>query len=248
WCANNANFSGYFNGNHAIANGTKSASVPTSRGNQLLYCMESPEVWFEDFGHATLKNGEAYVTLDPLFIETTVIDDAHPMHVFVQAQGECNDLYVIPGTKGFTVKEKNGGQSNVRFSYRVVAKRVHFQDHRFGNDPVWGPGDTRIYSQYAEPPALDYHERVAQIERQKREWKPTPMPEGFVYPEFKISSRPNKQHAVTTLAPASFEPVLGNPNPKRENRLPENLVQADQKIKNRGNNPYRVLSIKQQER
>jgi hypothetical protein len=181
WRANNQSFSGYFNGNHVVASGAKSASVPTTRGNQLLYCMESPEVWFEDFGTANLVNGQVYVELDDLFRQTTVIDDAHPMHVFVQAQGECNDLYVIPGTSGFTVKEKNGGQSNVRFSYRVVAKRLHFQDHRFGNDPVWGPGDTRIYSQYAEPPAVDYHERVAQMEREKREWKPTPMPEGFVY-------------------------------------------------------------------
>ncbi len=33
WRANNANYSGYFNGNHVIANGTKSASVPTTKGN-----------------------------------------------------------------------------------------------------------------------------------------------------------------------------------------------------------------------
>ena len=244
WRANNANYSGYFNGNHAIANGTKSASVPTTRGNQLLYCMESPEVWFEDFGTATLVNGQIHVELDDLFRQTTVIDDAHPMHVFVQAQGECNDLYVVPGTSGFTVKEKNGGQSNVRFSYRVVAKRVHFQDHRFGNDPVWGPGDTREFSQYAEPPALDYHERVAQVERHKREWKPTPMPAGFVYAmPPNASSRPLKAGNASFLDEVKAEPVYVNPNNVRENRLPENVFQLDQKLNIRGTDLYRTVKL-----
>ena len=72
WRANNSNYSGYFNGNHVIANGTKSASVPTTQGNQLLYVMESPEVWFEDFGSANLVNGEATIILDDLFMETVL--------------------------------------------------------------------------------------------------------------------------------------------------------------------------------
>ncbi|HTF05182.1 MAG TPA: hypothetical protein VK826_14235, partial [Bacteroidia bacterium] len=36
WRANNSNYSGYFNGNWAVANGTKTASVGTEWGNQLL--------------------------------------------------------------------------------------------------------------------------------------------------------------------------------------------------------------------
>jgi len=182
WRANNANYSGYFNGNHVIANGTKSASVPTTKGNQLLYCMESPEVWFEDFGHANLINGIAEVSLDPMYLETILIDDEHPMHVFVQVQGDCEDVYVIPGKTGFTVKEKNGGASNVRFSYRLVAKRLHFPDHRFGNDPVWGPGDTRQYSERAAKRPLDYNEMVKQDEEAKKNWKPTPSP-AINYPD-----------------------------------------------------------------
>jgi len=182
WRANNANYSGYFNGNHVIANGTKSASVPTSKGNQLLYCMESPEVWFEDFGTAQLQNGEAEVKLDEMYLETVLIDDEHPMHVFVQVQGECNDVYVIPNKTGFTVKEKQGGRSNVKFSYRLVAKRLHFPDHRFGNDPVWGEGDTRQYSERAPKRAVDYNEQVKQDLEAKRNWKPTPSP-AVTYPE-----------------------------------------------------------------
>ncbi len=182
WRANAANYSGYFNGNHVIANGTKSASVPTSQGNQLLYCMESPEVWFEDFGQASLVNGSIEIELDPLFLETVLIDAAHPMHVFVQVQGECEDVYVTPHETGFTVKEKNNGTSNVAFSYRIVAKRLHFPDHRFGNDPVWGPGDTRQYSERAPKRPVDYYEMIKQDEDSKKNWKPTPSP-AVTYPE-----------------------------------------------------------------
>jgi hypothetical protein len=182
WRANNNNYSGYFNGNHAVANGTKSASVPTSQGNQLLYCMESPEVWFEDFGTAKLIDGVAYVELDPMYLETVLIDEEHPMHVFVQVQGECEDVYVVPGETGFTVKEKNSGTSTVTFSYRLVAKRAHFPDHRFGSDPVWGPGDTRQYSERAPKRPIDYNEMVKQDEEAKKNWKPTPNP-AITYPD-----------------------------------------------------------------
>lgn len=183
WRANNNNYSGYFNGNHVIANGTKSGSVPTSKGNQLLYVTETPEVWFEDIGSGVLKNGEANIELDPLFLETVVIDEQHPMHVFVQMEGESEDVYVIKGKTGFKVKERHNGTSNTAFSYRIMAKRVHFQDHRFGNDPVWGPGDTRKYAQYAPPPPVNYEENVKFQEKLRREWKQTPMPEGFIYYE-----------------------------------------------------------------
>ena len=140
----------YAQGN-LIATGAKNASVPTSKGNQLLYSMESPEVWFEDLGFAELVNGEVTIHLDNLFLETVVIDESHPMHVFVQEQGECNELYVIPGTTSFTVKEKNNGSSNVRFSYRVLAKRTNYQDHRFGMDNYFGYGDTRDQFEYVPP-------------------------------------------------------------------------------------------------
>ena len=180
WRGNNANYSGYFNGNHVIANGTKSASVGTSKGNQLLYVTELPGVWFEDVGTAQLKNGYCEVKLDPMFLETIFVDDAHPMQVFLQEQGESNGLFVVPGKDGFIVKEKSQGKSNIKFSYRLMAKRLHFQDHRFGNDPVWGEGDTRKYSQYATPPKSDYKEQMKFQAEEKKNWKQTPMPEGFI--------------------------------------------------------------------
>ncbi len=180
WRANNANFSGYFNGNHVVANGTKTASVGTSKGNQLLYVTESPEVWFEDVGTGRLVNGEAHIEMDPLFLETVVIDAEHPMHAFIQLQGDCNGVFVETGTTGFQVRELQHGSSNAPFSYRVMAKRVHFQDHRFGNDPVWGAGDTRPYMQYASPPPVDHEENLRFHAETRANWKQSPVPEGFV--------------------------------------------------------------------
>lgn len=156
----------YARGNTATT-GTKSASVPTSKGNQLLYAVESPGIWFEDFGNAQLVNGKATINLDPLYLETVVIDAAHPMVVTVTPQGDCKGLYVVPGTTGFEVKELGGGNANVSFSYRVSAKRVNYQDHRFGFDPVGGTGDTRGSYQYVAPFPIDEAATRAQMSANK---------------------------------------------------------------------------------
>jgi hypothetical protein len=114
----------------------KSASVPTTKGNQLVYCKESPEMWFEDFGFGQLQNGSAHITLENLFLETVFLDATHKMHVVLQEQAESNGLYFIVDAdhKGFTVKEKKGGNSNSSFSYSIMAKRRFYQDQRFGVD------------------------------------------------------------------------------------------------------------------
>ena len=209
WRANNQNYSGYFNGNHVIANGTKTASVGTQWGNQLLYCQESSEVWFEDIGGGQLVNGECHIELDSIFLQVTVIDEEHPMRVFIQMEGEAEDVYVLKGTTGFTVKEKNGGHSNVSFSYRISAKRVNFQDHRYGNDPIWGPGDTRPYMQYATPPPVDYAANVKFQEEQRKNWKPTPMPAGFI--TWMQLQEEAKQKELTKPVPAQTTPPQTTP-------------------------------------
>ncbi len=129
------NFGMYCNGNFAVT-GTKSASVPTSQGNQLVYCTESPELWFEDLGFGTLANGSLHIRLDDMFLETIHIDTANKMHVFLQEEGDSNGLFVTmdADNKGFTVKEKQNGRSNNSFSYRILAKRRFYQNHRFGVD------------------------------------------------------------------------------------------------------------------
>lgn len=189
WRTNNADYSGYFNGNHVIANGTKSASVGTSKGNQLLYVTETPGVWFEDIGRGKLLGGYVKIKLDPMFLETVFIDDKHPISVFLQDEGDSNGLYVIPLKDGFIVKEKQNGTSNIEFSYRIMAKRLHFQDHRFGSDPVWGSGDTRKYNRYASPPPVNYSEKLKMDQNNKNNPQKDIYPEGFIIPAEKINQQ-----------------------------------------------------------
>src|SRR5207253_1740981 len=75
------------------ASGTKSAVVPAAdgAGHLKLYCMESPECWFEDFGSAQLSRGSASVRIDPEFAQTI---HTGQYHVFLQAEGECRGLSV----------------------------------------------------------------------------------------------------------------------------------------------------------
>jgi hypothetical protein len=119
----------YFSGGLA-GTGTKSCIVKTSQGPTLLYCQESPENWFEDFGEAQLSAGRCHIELDTLFLETVTIGDRNPMRVFVQLNDDCNGIYVERGRTGFDVIELQAGQSNARFTYRVVAKRRGFEDKR----------------------------------------------------------------------------------------------------------------------
>lgn len=102
--------------------GQKSAAVPLKDGElRRVYCMESPEAHFEDFGAADLVNGAATVRLDKEFNE--LVDGAR-YHVFLTPYGDCNGLFVArQGLNAFEVRELRGGKSSLRFSYRIVAPR-----------------------------------------------------------------------------------------------------------------------------
>jgi hypothetical protein len=105
------------------ASGTKSAIVPIDDGSEYvtLYCLESPECWFEDFGYANLSGGSVEVAIDAEFAKTVQTD---LYYVFLQAEGECKGLRV--GEKnptGFLVQELDGGTSDAVFAYRIVALR-----------------------------------------------------------------------------------------------------------------------------
>ncbi len=118
--------------------GAKSAAVPHPDGShRLLYCVESPESWFEDFGKGTLECGRAEVALDPDF---AAIVDLSDYHVFLTAYDHEHALHVRNQTpSGFTVEAdaalarlKGQKESDLtgRFSWRVVAKRKDIEAKR----------------------------------------------------------------------------------------------------------------------
>ena len=129
-------YAGLFDGD-VIINGAlrvfgspKNAAVkhPGDGTYRLLYCMESPESWFEDFGTGHLVQGTATIMLDPDF---TALVHPEEYLVYVTPQGESNGLYVTDQTAvGFTVREQQGGMSSVGFAYRVVAKRKDIAGER----------------------------------------------------------------------------------------------------------------------
>jgi hypothetical protein len=110
------------NGAFTVLGSPKSAAVLHPDGtHRRLYCVESPESWFEDFGRGQLANGRASVPLDRDFA-ALVHNDSYD--VFLTPYGDTKGLYV--GSKGpdsFEVREVQGGNSSLAFSYRVVAKR-----------------------------------------------------------------------------------------------------------------------------
>jgi hypothetical protein len=127
--------------------GPKSAAVPHPDGtHRRLYCMESPESWFEDFGKGQLACGQADVTLDPDFAAVVNLDD---YHVFLTGYGD-RDLTVTEQTPtGFRVETKDAASTN-RFSWRVVAKRRDIAAPRF--ETVEVPPEP-VLPNIPEPPA-----------------------------------------------------------------------------------------------
>ncbi|MCZ7568568.1 MAG: hypothetical protein M5U01_08255 [Ardenticatenaceae bacterium] len=126
-------------GNLAAA-GSKSAVVETANhGSRLLYAVESPEVWFEDFGAAALVAGEATVAFDPVFGET--VNPKEDYHVFVTPL--CDDPVLLSVTSkqaaAFTVRgvTLDGQPAECSFDYRIVARRRGYESVRLA--PVSDP-------------------------------------------------------------------------------------------------------------
>jgi hypothetical protein len=115
------------------ASGTKSAVMVTSSfGQRKLYAVESPEVWFEDLGTASLVDGEATVAFEQVFAETVNLEADY--HVFLTPLcGEPLLLFVTAKTPaGLTVRgvTLDGRPSECAFDYRIVAKRLGYEDVR----------------------------------------------------------------------------------------------------------------------
>jgi hypothetical protein len=121
---------GVFSDGDMGSSGKKPAVValPDNRVVEL-YAMESPELWFEDFGSGQLRDGVGEVAFDPTF--ALAANMAPGYHVFLTPKGDCEGLYVTNETAtGFQVRELRGGKSNIAFDYRIVAKRRGYESVR----------------------------------------------------------------------------------------------------------------------
>jgi hypothetical protein len=124
--------------------GAKSAAVPHPDGShRLLYCVESPESWFEDFGKADLDCGKADVTIDPNF---AAVADLSDYHVLVTMYDQHQMLMVGNQTpQGFRVTAENANATtNGKFSWRVVAKRKDIVGERLAKITI--PPEPRLPS------------------------------------------------------------------------------------------------------
>jgi hypothetical protein len=132
-----ANYAAIFRGNFLVVGGTKAAAVPFPDGTQrVLYCMESPDLWFEDFGAAKLKRGRVVVRLDADFAKVIKRD----YRVFFTPEGDCRGLYLRRKSAArFEVRELMGGKSSIAFSYRIVGRRKDIKA-----PPRFAKFDTRL--------------------------------------------------------------------------------------------------------
>jgi hypothetical protein len=97
--------------------------------DHIMFAPEAPEVLFQDYGIGKLVNGKAEISIDPILRKNIVVDEKHPLKVFIQLEGDCNGVYVTNKSgNGFTVKELQNGNSNVSFSYQIVASRADRKD------------------------------------------------------------------------------------------------------------------------
>jgi hypothetical protein len=120
-----ASFTGtvYVNGQFVVADMTQKHGLlkHPDGSHRLMYTVEAPESWAEDFGTGTLAGGRADVKLDADFAAVIHTDS---YHVFLTMYGTGdNGLNVVERrADGFTVREHNKGTGSGTFSWRVVAK------------------------------------------------------------------------------------------------------------------------------
>jgi hypothetical protein len=115
-----------------VSGGTKNAQVATDDGDRLLYTEEATEVWFTDSGFGQLEDGTAIINVDPIYAQTVNLEEAY--HVFVQVYGDA-EVYVSNRTPTQFEVHLRDGDANVEFSYRIVAKRLGYEDDRLEPAP-----------------------------------------------------------------------------------------------------------------
>ncbi|MFP4458756.1 MAG: hypothetical protein ACLFSQ_04105 [Candidatus Zixiibacteriota bacterium] len=147
------------------ASGSKSAYVETKDyGTRALFCEESAEIWFTDYGSGQLQDGKCTIELDKIFLQTVTIDEKNPIKVFIQLTDECpGGTYVKKYKDRFEVYQQGEKTSDATFDYRVIAKRQDFESSRL--------------TEIVKPTPSGFFHKIGE--------EPTPnSPNGIKYPDY----------------------------------------------------------------
>ena len=135
----------------------------TSQGPRLLYCVESPENYFEDFGTAVIKNGSAEVTLDDLFLETITINNKYPLKVFITPGGPMGNSWWVEKKENGFILHAPDANDGTPFDWRIAAKRKGYENLRLEFTPAYDdpllypdPYDPEIPEEWRDKAILNY--------------------------------------------------------------------------------------------
>lgn len=136
----------YFDGTTAwkiTGGGSVGTVVKDDKGDNVrLACPETPEILFEDYGEGQLVNGRAHIDLDPIIAKNVIINEQHPLRVYIELLGDCNGTYVANrSATGFDVIELKGGTSNTAFQWHIICNRA---DEQMANGNVSHNADIRF--------------------------------------------------------------------------------------------------------
>jgi len=107
----------------AVTFGTEAGAY----GPRATYPVRATGDWIEDFGTAQLADGQATVTIEPVFSQMVSLTE---YQVFLTPLGDCA-LYVADKTPAsFAVRAMGGQRCSIAFDYRLVAKRLGNEDAR----------------------------------------------------------------------------------------------------------------------
>jgi hypothetical protein len=136
-----------------IGNGTVNTIVKDTKDKLVaLSCPEAPEDLFQDYGSGQLAGGRVHISIDSIMSKNIIVNDQHPLRVFIQLRGDCKGTYVTNEDQyGFDVIELDGGHSNAKFFWSLTANRA---------DEVLPNGQISRYSaeRYAPAPGPQPHE------------------------------------------------------------------------------------------
>ncbi|MEO0050832.1 MAG: hypothetical protein ABIK42_06795, partial [candidate division WOR-3 bacterium] len=112
---------GIYTDGRLVAEGGKSTVVRTSKGKEVLFCVESPEEEFYSNGTAQLSNGMASVTFDRLFSEA--ISPYIPVRVIITPVGSWSGIYVQNTTANGFIARCETGNMNAEFNWIAIGRR-----------------------------------------------------------------------------------------------------------------------------